>query len=80
MKTFIFCSMILACSSVAFAGECLNGQCNLRSTTKQVVRTVTRPVRRVVEVNKSVTYNNFDSGVNHCANGKCRSKSVTIVR
>jgi hypothetical protein len=79
MKTFIFCSMILACSSVAFAGECVNGQCNLRSTTKQVVRTVTRPARRVVEVNKSVTVNDFDS-VNHCANGKCRSKSVTIVR
>lgn len=61
----MFFSMI----SFSYAGDCANGNCNLQSrkvvtTTKQVVRNTTYPIRRVF------------SGPS-CANGTCRSRSTT---
>jgi hypothetical protein len=65
MKTFFAVLSVLLLSTVCSAGECVNGTCSLRQTTRQVVRTVTRPVRKVA---------------NSCANGVCKSRTVTVVR
>lgn len=61
----VFFSMI----SFSHAGDCVNGNCNLQSrkivtTTKQVVRNTTYPIRRVF------------SGPS-CSNGTCRNRSIT---
>jgi hypothetical protein len=58
MKKFIVCVALIACSSVATAGECVNGSCNLRSRTVTVARElISVPVqvtRRTVEATRNV--------------------------
>jgi hypothetical protein len=58
MKSLITCFAIVLCGSVASAGECVNGQCALRSRTVTVAREIINvPVqvtKRTVEATRNV--------------------------
>jgi hypothetical protein len=58
MKTLFTFFALLVCASTVSAGECVNGNCNLRSRTVTVVRElVSVPVeatRRTVEATRNV--------------------------
>lgn len=58
IKTFIACVVLCVCVSTASAGECVNGNCNLRSRTVTVARElISVPVqvtRRTVEATRNV--------------------------
>lgn len=72
MKNVVFFLVIaFSLSSVSFAGDCQSGNCAVARGRKVV--TVTKSVvRETVVLPKRI--------VSGCANGVCRSRTVTIVR
>lgn len=57
MKSIALSALFVVFGSVAFAGECANGTCSLRSrsvnVTKEVVRVPVEVTRRTVEVTRN---------------------------
>jgi hypothetical protein len=57
MKSVALCALLMVFSSTAFAGECSNGSCQLRSrvvtATREVVSVPVQVTRKVVEVTRS---------------------------
>jgi hypothetical protein len=72
MKNIVlFLVVALSLSSVSFAGDCQSGNCLIVRGRKAV--TVTKSVvRETVILPKRI--------VSGCANGVCRSRTVTVVR